>query len=161
MNLMRRQTLWTAICVATAALGTTATNAEFIDDSQVQLKLRNFYLDRQYETVPQNNWGSWSQGIILDAKSGYAELGGLQLGADLLVQHTILDAQGRPKFIFTTYIGAEGGAPCLVTEYVYASLTSSIVIGRQERVYEWKAAWDPGFTFDPTADYDPDGDGNL
>lgn len=76
-------------------------------------------------------------------------------------QHTILDAQGRPKFIFTTYIGAEGGAPCLVTEYVYASPTSSIVIGRQERVYKWKAAWDSGFTFDPTADYDPDGDGNL
>ncbi|NCI78361.1 OprD family outer membrane porin [Acinetobacter kanungonis] len=93
---MRRQTLWTAICVATAALGTTATNAEFIDDSQVQLKLRNFYLDRQYETVPQNNWGSWSQGITLDAKSGYAELGGLQLGADLLVQHAFR-LNGRDK----------------------------------------------------------------
>ena len=60
---MHRQTLWIAICAAAATLGTTATNAEFIDDSQVQLKFRNFYLDRQYETVPQNNWGSWSQAI--------------------------------------------------------------------------------------------------
>nr|WP_279052724.1 OprD family outer membrane porin [Acinetobacter tandoii] len=93
---MRRQTLWTAICVAIAALGTTATNAEFIDDSQVQLKFRNFYLDRQYETVPQNNWGSWSQAITLDAKSGYVELGGLQLGADLLVQHAFR-LNGRDK----------------------------------------------------------------
>lgn len=85
---MRRQTLWKAICAATLALGTTATNAEFIDDSQVQLKFKNFYLDRQYADLPQNNWGSWSQGITLDAKSGYQDIGGgIQIGADLLVQH--------------------------------------------------------------------------
>ncbi|OAL79959.1 porin [Acinetobacter sp. SFB] len=85
---MRRQTLWIAICVAAATLGTTATNAEFIDDSQVQLKFKNFYLDRQYADVPQNNWGSWSQGITLDAKSGYQDIGaGIQVGADLLIQH--------------------------------------------------------------------------
>ena len=85
---MRRQTLWKAICAVTLALGTTATNAEFIDDSQVQLKFKNFYLDRQYADVPQNNWGSWSQGITLDAKSGYQDIGGgVQVGADLLIQH--------------------------------------------------------------------------
>ena len=55
---MHRQTLWIAICAAAATLGTTATNAEFIDDSQVQLKFKNFYLDRQYADLPQNNWGS-------------------------------------------------------------------------------------------------------
>lgn len=76
-------------------------------------------------------------------------------------QHTVLDGQGRPVFIFSTYIGAPEGAPCLVTEYVYASPTSSIVIGRQERTYKWKAAWDAGFVFDPTTSYDPDGDGVL
>jgi len=48
---MRRQTLWKAICAATLALGTTATNAEFIDDSQVQLKFKNFYLDRQIAAI--------------------------------------------------------------------------------------------------------------
>ncbi|MBL8322843.1 MAG: OprD family outer membrane porin, partial [Acinetobacter sp.] len=93
---MRRQTLWTAICAAAAALGATATNADFIDDSQVQLKFKNFYLDRQYETLPQNNWGSWSQGITLDAKSGYAQIGALQVGADVLVQHA-LRLNGRDK----------------------------------------------------------------
>lgn len=86
---MHRQRLWIAICAAAATLGTTATNAEFIDDSQVQLKLKNFYLDRQYDDLPQNNWGSWSQGITLDAKSGYANLGVVKVGADILVQHAV------------------------------------------------------------------------
>ncbi|MDQ9020567.1 OprD family outer membrane porin [Acinetobacter sichuanensis] len=87
---MPRQSLWIAICAAIATLGTTATNAEFIDDSQVQLKFKNFYLDRQYADLPQNNWGSWSQGVTLDAKSGYQDIGaGIQVGADLLVQHAV------------------------------------------------------------------------
>lgn len=94
---MRRQTLWIAICAATATLGTTATNAEFIDDSQVQLKFKNFYLDRQYDDLPQNNWGSWSQAVTLDAKSGYQDIGaGIQVGADLLVQHAV-KLNGRDK----------------------------------------------------------------
>ena len=94
---MRRQNLWIAMLAATATLGTTATNAEFIDDSNVQLKFKNFYLDRQYADLPQNNWGSWSQGITLDAKSGYQDIGvGIQVGADLLVQHAF-KLKGRDK----------------------------------------------------------------
>ena len=94
---MHRQTLWIAICAATATLGTTATNAEFIDDSQVQLKFKNFYLDRQIAATPEKNWGSWSQGITLDAKSGYQDIGaGIQVGADLLVQHAF-KLNGRDK----------------------------------------------------------------
>ncbi|WP_180110565.1 MULTISPECIES: OprD family outer membrane porin [unclassified Acinetobacter] len=85
---MRRQNLWIAILAATATLGTSATYADFVDDSQVQLKFKNFYLDRQIEDTPNKNWGSWSQGITLDAKSGYQDIGaGIQVGADLLVQH--------------------------------------------------------------------------
>ena len=79
-------------------------------------------------------------------------------------QHIVLDGQGRPKFVFTTYIGALEGDPCSVDEYVYSSPTSTQVINRQERVYKWKAAWETGalaFTFDPTASYDPDGNGIL
>ncbi|MGE8540717.1 OprD family outer membrane porin [Acinetobacter sp. ANC 3813] len=94
---MRRQNLWIAILASTATLGTTASYAAFIDDSQVQLKLRNFYLDRQIEETPSKNWGSWSQGITLDAKSGYADIGGgIQVGADLLVQHAF-KLNGRDK----------------------------------------------------------------
>ncbi|WP_262477317.1 MULTISPECIES: OprD family porin [Acinetobacter] len=76
---------------ATATLGTTATNADFIDDSNVQLKFKNFYLDRQYQDdFSSRNWGSWSQGVTLDAKSGYHDIGGgMQVGADVLVQHAV------------------------------------------------------------------------
>jgi hypothetical protein len=76
-------------------------------------------------------------------------------------QHVVLDSQGRAKFSFTTYIGAVDGDPCMVDEYVYSSPTSTVVVGRQERVYAWKAAWDAGFIFNPTVSYDPDGDGVL
>lgn len=94
---MHRQNLWIAMLAATATLGTTATNAEFIDDSQVQLKFKNFYLDRQIAATPEKNWGSWSQGITLDAKSGYQNIGaGIQVGADLLVQHAF-KLNGRDK----------------------------------------------------------------
>lgn len=94
---MRRHSLWTAICIATAAFGTTATNANLIDDSQVQLKFKNFYLDRQIKDNPQANWGSWSQGITLDVKSGYHHVGSnIQVGADLLVQHAF-KLDGRDK----------------------------------------------------------------
>lgn len=94
---MRRQLLWTAICLATAALANTAAQADFIDDSQIQLKFKNFYLDRQIKDQPQNNWGSWSQGVTLDAKSGYHDIGGgVQVGADLLVQHAF-KLNGRDK----------------------------------------------------------------
>jgi hypothetical protein len=74
-------------------------------------------------------------------------------------QHILLDTQGRPQFTFTTYVGAVEGDPCMADEYIYKDATSTVVIGRQERVYKWKAAWDTNFTFDPTVSYDPDGDG--
>lgn len=79
-------------------------------------------------------------------------------------QHVVVDAQGRPKFIFTTYIGAGEGDPCMVDEYVYSGPASTQVINRQERVYTWKTAWESGalaFTFNPATSYDPDGDGVL
>jgi hypothetical protein len=78
-----------------------------------------------------------------------------------LKHHTVRDAQGRAQFVFSTKIAAGDGEPCLVTEYVYYNATTTDILSRQERVYRWKAAWDANFTFDPTADYDPDGDGDL
>ncbi|MDM1341346.1 OprD family outer membrane porin [Acinetobacter pseudolwoffii] len=95
---MRRQNLWIAMFAAIATLGTTAANADFIDDSNVQLKFKNFYLDRQYQDdASSRNWGSWSQGVTLDAKSGYHDIGGgVQVGADVLVQHAV-KLNGRDK----------------------------------------------------------------
>ncbi|WP_313400482.1 OprD family outer membrane porin [Acinetobacter variabilis] len=95
---MRRQNLWIAMLAAIASLGTTAANADFIDDSNVQLKFKNFYLDRQYQdNYSSRNWGSWSHGVTLDAKSGYHDIGGgVQVGADVLVQHAV-KLNGRDK----------------------------------------------------------------
>jgi len=76
-------------------------------------------------------------------------------------QHLILDGAGRPFLVFTTYVGAQEGDPCTCDEYVYANPTSTQIVARQERIYSWKAAWDAAFTFDPTTDYDPDGDSIL
>lgn len=91
---MHRQIPWIAIC---AVVTTTVTNADFIDDSQIELKFKNFYLDRQYADLPKNNWGSWSQAISLDAKSGYKTIGSkIQIGGDLLVQHAFR-LNGRDK----------------------------------------------------------------
>ena len=76
-------------------------------------------------------------------------------------QHTVYDAQGRAQFVFTADIKAIAGDPCLATEYVYNSPTSTQIYKRQERVYEWVGNWDLNFVFDPTVSYDPDGDGVI
>lgn len=87
---MRRHNLWIAIIAATATLGTTAAQADFIDDSNVQLKFKNFYLERNYDNESQKNYGNWTQAITLDAKSGYHDIGaGVQVGADVLAQYAV------------------------------------------------------------------------
>lgn len=70
------------------------THAEFIDDSQVQLKFKNFYLQRDVSTPDatkplSRNFGSWSQSVVLDAKSGYVDVGPLKLGVDVLAQYAL------------------------------------------------------------------------
>lgn len=75
--------------------------------------------------------------------------------------HSVRDAQGRIFLDFTAVVDSKEGDPCLVTEYVYYDVSSTQIIKQQERVYKWKAAWDTGFVFDPTTDYDADGDGDL
>ena len=82
-------------------------------------------------------------------------------GNEQVKQHIVYDAQVRPKFIFTAYVDAVDGDPCMCDEFIYKNATETDIISRQERIYQWKAAWDTNFTFDPAADYDPDGDGEL
>ena len=98
---MRRQNLWVAMIATTATLGTAATHADFIDDSNVQLKFKKFYLDREYNQdtagVVNKGYGNWTQAVTLDAKSGYHDIGaGIQVGADLLAQYAVsLKANGN------------------------------------------------------------------
>ncbi|MGC3818770.1 OprD family outer membrane porin [Acinetobacter sp. G11] len=106
---MRRQNLWIAMLAATATLGTTASNADFVDDSNVQLKFKNFYLDREYNHdtagVYNPGYGNWTQAVTLDAKSGYHDIGaGIQVGADLLAQYAIgLKSRGNVNDIHMPY----------------------------------------------------------
>ncbi|WP_180190909.1 MULTISPECIES: OprD family outer membrane porin [Acinetobacter] len=108
---MRRQNLWIAMFAAIATLGTTAANADFIDDSNVQLKFKNFYLDREYshETgrAVTPGYGNWTQAVTLDAKSGYHDIGaGIQVGADLLAQYAVgLKSEGHVDDIHMPYDG--------------------------------------------------------
>jgi len=73
----------------------------------------------------------------------------------------VFDNLDRAVFVFTASLDTKDGEPCSVTEYVYRGPASTQVLDRQERVYSWKSAWENLYTFDPNADYDPDGDGNL
>jgi len=82
-------------------------------------------------------------------------------GSEQVKQHVVVDSAGRVVFVFTAYVDATNGSPCECTEYIYSGPTSTVIVGRQERVYSWKSAWDANFTFNPAANYDPDGDGVL
>lgn len=72
----------TALSIATTL--PTLTFADFVKDSNVSLTARNFYLDRNFTDpeVKQSAARQWSQGFILNAKSGYTE-GTVGLGLDL------------------------------------------------------------------------------
>lgn len=72
----------TALSIATTL--PTLAFAEFVNDSSVSLTARNFYLDRNFTDpeVKQSAARQWSQGFILNAKSGYTE-GTVGLGLDL------------------------------------------------------------------------------
>lgn len=86
---MHYQNLWIKMVCITSTLFANTTFANFIDDNQIQLKFKNFYLNREYDDAPQKNFGSWSQSITLNAKSGYAQLGPLHVGVDILAQYAL------------------------------------------------------------------------
>ncbi|MFC3608598.1 OprD family porin [Stutzerimonas tarimensis] len=71
-------------------------HAGFVEDSQVSLGMRNFYIDRDFKQsdAPQSRVGSWSQGFDFRAISGYTE-GPVQFGLDLSAQYAVrLDGGG-------------------------------------------------------------------
>ena len=56
-------------------LASLSAQADFIDDRQVSLGLRNFYIDRDFKQhdAPKSRVGSWTQGFDFRAISGYTE----------------------------------------------------------------------------------------
>ncbi len=70
--------------------------ADIVDDSNLALGLRNFYIDRDFkgDNPARSRVGSWTQGFDLRFASGYSD-GPLQFGVDANVQYAIrLDGGG-------------------------------------------------------------------
>lgn len=65
-----------------------AAQADFVEDSQLNLGLRNFYVDRDFkgENPRTSRDGSWSQGLDLRFTSGYTQ-GPLSFGVDAAAQY--------------------------------------------------------------------------
>ena len=64
----------------------------------------------------------------------------------LVKQKVELDGQQRPWKAYTASTSAKHGTPCTVTEYVYLSPTSTVIVARKEGHSTWDSAWDASFT---------------
>lgn len=106
--------------------------AEFIDDRQVSLGLRNFYIDRDFKqhNAPKSRIGSWTQGFDFRAISGYTE-GTVQFGLDLSAQYAYrLDGGGgRGPDSIIPYDDSKGEQ---VRDYGRAALTAKMRYSKTE-----------------------------
>ncbi|MHA3079715.1 OprD family outer membrane porin [Acinetobacter sp. ANC 5502] len=129
---MRCYALWMAFVGTSVGITSTHTFADFFEDSQTQLKFKNFYLDRQYDTASSKNWGSWSQGVTLDTKSGYADLGVVKVGADLLAQYAVrLDGRDRNPDWVLPYEGKPGTGK-QAREFAHIGATLKVQVAQTE-----------------------------
>lgn len=61
---------------------------------------------------------------------------------ELSKSYVVYDVGGRMTESYECREETEHGEPCLKTEYVYASPTSSNIVKRRETVAEWDSSWD-------------------
>ncbi|AEB60222.1 OprD family porin [Ectopseudomonas mendocina] len=106
--------------------------ADFIDDRQVSLGLRNFYIDRDFKQhdAPKSRVGSWTQGFDFRAISGYTE-GTVQFGLDVSAQYAYrLDGGGgRGPDTIIPYDDSKGEQ---VRDYGRAALTAKVRYSKTE-----------------------------
>lgn len=106
--------------------------AYFIDDRQVSLGLRNFYIDRDFKQhdAPKSRVGSWTQGFDFRAISGYTE-GTVQFGLDVSAQYVYrLDGGGgRGPDTIIPYDDSKGEQ---VRDYGRAALTAKVRYSKTE-----------------------------
>ncbi|MDF0733047.1 OprD family porin [Pseudomonas entomophila] len=107
-------------------------HADFINDRQVSLGLRNFYIDRDFKQhdAPKSRIGSWTQGFDFRAISGYTE-GPLQFGLDVSAQYAYrLDGGGgRGPDTIIPYDDSKGEQ---VRDYGRAALTAKMRYSKTE-----------------------------
>ena len=103
--------------------------ADFIDDSHLNLGLRNFYLERNFNNSTRDNLGSWSQGFQLQFKSGYTE-GPVQFALDATGQYAVrLDSYGSGGDSVLPFHQSTGKA---VGQYGSAGLTGKMRYSKTE-----------------------------
>ncbi len=125
-----------AACVRAASLlgmlCPLAAQADFVEDSQLNLGLRNFYLDRDFrgDAAPISRVGSWSQGFDLRFQSGYTE-GPVQFGLDASAQYAYrLDGGGgRGPDTVLPYDASKGEQ---VQDYGRSALTAKVRYSKTE-----------------------------
>ena len=109
-----------------------AAHADFVEDSQLNLGLRNFYLDRDFrgDAAPISRVGSWSQGFDLRFQSGYTE-GTVQFGLDASAQYAYrLDGGGgRGPDTVLPYDDSKGEQ---VQDYGRSALTAKVRYSKTE-----------------------------
>lgn len=66
---------------------------------------------------------------------------------ELIKQFQLLDLQGRPSKLYTASSNAKNGDPCLVTEFIYQSPTSTIMKGKKEGYSQWDTTFVPDSLF--------------
>ena len=107
-----------------------AAQADFVEDSQLKLGLRNFFVDRDFkgDNPRTSRDGSWSQGFDLRFTSGYTP-GTLQFGLDAAAQYAFrLDGGGGrgPDSVLPYSQSHQRQA----TEYGRAALTGKVRLSR-------------------------------
>ncbi|WP_296247348.1 OprD family porin [Pseudomonas sp. UBA4194] len=130
------------------ALGAGTAQADLLDDSHLNLGLRNFWVDRDFkqDNAPRSRTGSWSQGFDLQFQSGYTD-GPVQFGLDVGGQlaYRLDGSQARsPDGVLPVQTD---GTP--VKDYSRANATAKIRYSKTElRIGEQR----PNL---PVASYDP------
>lgn len=75
-----------SMCMGLCCLNTAY--ADFIQDSQTSINLRNFFIERDFSNVPNKDIGSWSQAVTARFESGYTDTP-VQIGLDAGIQYAV------------------------------------------------------------------------
>jgi len=106
--------------------------ADFFQDSQLTLGLRNFYVDRDFKqrNAPLSKVGSWSQGFDLIYRSGYTD-GLVQFGLDTYSQfaYRLDGGGGRGPDTVLPYDNGRGKP---VRDYGRSGLTAKFKVSKTE-----------------------------
>lgn len=125
-NLPCLNKLTRACLMASGLLSSVAANADLIEDSQLNLGMRNFYLDRDFrgDSAAKSRVGSWTQGFDLRFQSGYTE-GPIQFGVNASAQYVYrLDGgSGRGPDTVIPFDDSKGEQ---VREYGRAAVTAKV-----------------------------------